>query len=76
MKDMLIGWLVNYMRDGKRISIVLVALLNYVAVYLRGKGIEVPDETVTSLASFAAVAVLAAWSKYEAQKKAVAPPTP
>jgi len=75
MKETILGWVLTYIKDGKRITGILIALLNLLTPKLREWGLPaLPEGSETTIASFLAIAVLNAWSKVDASKAAPALP--
>lgn len=68
MFDKIVQWVVHQVVDKKRITVALIAAVNLVQPTMRQLGVEIPESLVTEFSSWAAVAVLAVWSKMNARK--------
>jgi hypothetical protein len=68
MFDSIIKWVVEQVVDKKRITVAVLAGVNLVQPTLRELGVEIPENLVAEFSSWAAVLVLALWSKMNARK--------
>ena len=75
--DMIKGWLLTYLLDGKRLTAAVLAVLNLMAPKMAEAGVPLPEPTKLAFASFLAIAILSVWSKLTAKATvAPAPPMP
>jgi hypothetical protein len=77
MNNLIVRGLIAWMNDGKRLTAIVLILLQYLAKWAETKGYPVPVGLAESSAGYIAAAVLTGLSKADVRVPvAPAPPTP
>jgi len=68
MFDSILNWIVHQVVDKKRVTIAVLAGINLAKPALEQLGVEIPDSLAAEFSSWAAIVILAIWSKMNARK--------